>query len=115
MNRKLRTEELSRIKPDVFKESHKFDVVVILDNIRSGNNVGSVFRTADAFRLAAIYLCGITAQPPQRDIQKTALGATETMNLRGGNVGIGTNNPQELLHLYKAGEVKQEIESFSLT
>lgn len=79
MNRKLKSDELSRLEPEKFKESKKFDVIVILDNIRSGNNVGSVFRTSDAFRLEAIYLCGITAQPPQRDIHKTALGATETV------------------------------------
>ncbi len=80
MNRKLKSEELSRIDNHNFKKSKKFEVIVILDNIRSGNNVGSVFRTSDAFRLEAIYLCGITAQPPQRDIQKTALGATETVS-----------------------------------
>ena len=80
MNRKLKSEELSRIDNNDFKKSKKFEVIVILDNIRSGNNVGSVFRTSDAFRLEAIYLCGITAYPPQRDIQKTALGATETVN-----------------------------------
>ena len=79
MNRKLKSEELSRIDNKIFKKSKKFEIIVILDNIRSGNNVGSVFRTSDAFRLEAIYLCGITAQPPQRDIQKTALGATETV------------------------------------
>lgn len=80
MNRKLKSDELSRIDNKIFKESEKFEVIVILDNIRSGNNVGSVFRTSDAFRLDSIYLCGITAQPPQRDIHKTALGATETVN-----------------------------------
>lgn len=80
MNRKLKSEELARIDRLDFKESKKFEVIIILDNIRSGNNVGSVFRTSDAFRLESIYLCGITAQPPQRDIQKTALGATETVN-----------------------------------
>jgi tRNA G18 (ribose-2'-O)-methylase SpoU len=79
MNRKLKSEELTRIEPEEFVSSTKFEVIVILDNIRSGNNVGSVFRTSDAFRLEAIYLCGITAQPPQRDIHKTALGATETV------------------------------------
>jgi 23S rRNA (guanosine2251-2'-O)-methyltransferase len=80
MNRKLKSGELSRIDNQIFKESKKFEVILILDNIRSGNNVGSVFRTSDAFRLTEIYLCGITAQPPQRDIQKTALGATETVS-----------------------------------
>lgn len=82
MNRKLKSDELSRIDNLNFKKSKKMEVIVILDNIRSGNNVGSVFRTSDAFRLEAIYLCGITAQPPQRDIQKTALGATETVSWR---------------------------------
>ena len=80
MNRKLKTDELSRIEPKIFIKCKKFDVIVILDNIRSGNNVGSVFRTSDAFRISAVYLCGITAQPPQRDIHKTALGATESVN-----------------------------------
>ena len=80
MNRKLKSDELSRIDNHNFKKSKKFEVIVILDNIRSGNNVGSVFRTSDAFRLESIYLCGITAQPPQRDIQKTALGATDTVS-----------------------------------
>lgn len=79
MNRKLKTEELSRIDVQTFRESKKFDVMIILDNIRSGNNVGSVFRTCDAFRIEKIFLCGITARPPQRDIHKTALGATETV------------------------------------
>jgi tRNA G18 (ribose-2'-O)-methylase SpoU len=79
MNRKLRPEDMKRIDANAFKESDKFEVLVILDNIRSGNNVGSVFRTGDALRIAGIYLCGITATPPQKDIQKTALGSTESV------------------------------------
>ncbi|MCB0409266.1 MAG: RNA methyltransferase [Flavobacteriales bacterium] len=80
MNKKLQNEELNRISVGEFQEASKTPIVVILDNIRSLNNIGSVFRTADAFLLEAIYLCGITAQPPHRDIQKTALGATESVN-----------------------------------
>ena len=77
--RKLANEELGRISVDEFKSSDKTPIVIVLDNIRSLNNIGSVFRTADAFRLEKIYLCGITAQPPHRDIHKTALGATDSV------------------------------------
>lgn len=80
MNKKLQNEELNRISVDEFKSSEKTPIIVVLDNIRSLNNIGSVFRTADSFLLENIYLCGITATPPHRDIQKTALGATESMN-----------------------------------
>jgi len=76
---KLKNSELNRISVSEFKEAKKNPVVVILDNIRSMNNVGSTFRTSDAFRVEKIFLCGITAQPPHRDIQKTALGATESV------------------------------------
>lgn len=79
MNRKLKNEELDRLNLEEFKESSKTPLVVVLDNIRSANNIGAVFRSSDAFRIEAIYLCGITAQPPHRDIHKTALGATETV------------------------------------
>jgi len=65
-----------------FLQAGKLPMVIVLDNIRSHNNIGSIFRTADAFLLEAIYLCGITACPPHRDIHKTALGATETVNWR---------------------------------
>jgi len=78
--RKLANEELDRLDIEEFKASDKFPVVLVLDNIRSLNNIGSIFRTADAFRVERIYLCGITAQPPHRDIQKTALGATESVD-----------------------------------
>ncbi len=76
---KLSMDELNRKSVDEFKQSEKIPIVVVLDNIRSMHNVGSVFRTADAFLLQSIYLCGFTPQPPHRDIHKTALGATETV------------------------------------
>ncbi|MEN8155390.1 MAG: RNA methyltransferase [Bacteroidota bacterium] len=78
--RKLQNEELDRLSVDAFKESKKIPVMVVLDNVRSQNNIGSVFRTADAFRLDGIILCGITATPPHREIHKTALGATESVD-----------------------------------
>lgn len=76
---KLLNRELGRLTSDQFRNSQKLPLVIILDNVRSHNNVGSVFRTADAFRVEKICLCGITARPPHRDIQKTALGATESV------------------------------------
>jgi 23S rRNA (guanosine2251-2'-O)-methyltransferase len=76
---KLNMDELDRKSVDEFKKSEKIPIVLLLDNIRSMHNVGSVFRTADAFLLQSIYLCGYTPQPPHRDIHKTALGATETV------------------------------------
>ncbi|MVM31264.1 TrmH family RNA methyltransferase [Spirosoma sp. HMF4905] len=78
--RKLSLDELNRLSVDEFKGAEKFPYCLILDDIRSLNNVGSVFRTADAFRAAKLYLCGITGQPPHRDITKTALGATESVS-----------------------------------
>jgi tRNA G18 (ribose-2'-O)-methylase SpoU len=77
--RKLLNPELERKTIEQFRASHKTPVIIVLDNVRSQSNVGSVFRTADAFLVEAIYLCGITAQPPHREIQKTALGATESV------------------------------------
>jgi len=79
MNKKLKLWELDRVSEEQFKQQEKFPIIVILDNIRSLNNIGSFFRTSDAFNVEKIYLCGITATPPHRDIQKTALGATESM------------------------------------
>ncbi|MBU2974267.1 RNA methyltransferase [Zobellia sp. B3R18] len=78
--RKLKNEELNRLDVEAFKKAEKSPIVIVLDNIRSLNNVGSVFRTADAFLIEKIYLCGITAQPPHKDIRKTALGATESVD-----------------------------------
>ena len=77
---KLSMMDLERISIDEFRKASKIPLVVVLDNIRSQHNTGSVFRTADAFRVDKIYLCGITATPPAREIQKSALGATDSVN-----------------------------------
>jgi tRNA G18 (ribose-2'-O)-methylase SpoU len=77
--RKLSMQDLNRKSVDEFKRSEKFPVIAVLENIRSMHNVGSVFRTADAFLIEAVYICGYTAQPPRKEIDKTALGATETV------------------------------------
>jgi len=77
--RKLKNSELDRLSVDEFKDTKKTPLIVILDNIRSLNNIGSVFRTSDAFLIEKIYLCGITANPPHKDIHKTALGSTDTV------------------------------------
>jgi tRNA G18 (ribose-2'-O)-methylase SpoU len=79
MNKKLKLWELDRASEEEFKVQPKFPLIVILNDIRSLNNIGSFFRTADAFNVEKIYLCGITATPPHREIQKTALGATDTI------------------------------------
>ena len=77
--RKLKITELKRLSPEDFKQTEKMPVIVVLDNVRSLHNVGSVFRTSDAFLIEAIYLCGITATPPHTEIHKTALGAENTV------------------------------------
>ena len=77
--RKLKNSELGRKSVNEYKKADKSPIIVVLDNVRSLNNIGSVFRTADAFLVKAVYLCGITAKPPHKDIQKTALGATESV------------------------------------
>lgn len=77
---KLKNSELNRLELDEFKLEKKTPLIVILDNIRSLNNIGSVFRTCDAFLIKKIYLCGITAKPPHKDIHKTALGATDSVD-----------------------------------
>jgi tRNA G18 (ribose-2'-O)-methylase SpoU len=78
--RKLLNDELDRLSVEEFKSVEKIPLLVVLDNVRSLNNIGSVFRTSDAFRLEAVYLCGITATPPHREIHKTALGSTESVH-----------------------------------
>ena len=80
--RKISNEELNRPDLETFKSQPKIPITLVLDNIRSMHNVGSAFRTADAFAIEAIVLCGITAQPPHREIHKTALGATESVHWR---------------------------------
>ena len=82
MMRKLAMEELHRLTKDEYEEVAKLPVVLVLDNVRSLSNVGAVFRSADAFRIGELFLCGITACPPHREIHKTALGADETVPWR---------------------------------
>ncbi len=77
--RKLKNSELGRLNVEEFKKTEKIPLIVVLDNIRSLNNIGSVFRTSDAFLIEKIYLCGITAKPPHKEIHKTALGSTESV------------------------------------
>jgi 23S rRNA (guanosine2251-2'-O)-methyltransferase len=77
--RKLKLDELNRATVEEFQQQDKLPVVVVLDNVRSMHNIGSIFRTSDALAATAVYLCGITAQPPHREIEKTALGATQSV------------------------------------
>jgi 23S rRNA (guanosine2251-2'-O)-methyltransferase len=78
--RKLKLDELNRVSVAEFKDQEKLPVIVVLDNVRSMHNIGSIFRTSDGFSVEQIYLCGITAQPPHREIEKTALGATQSVS-----------------------------------
>ena len=78
--KKLKNEELNRLTVDDFKGLIKKPITIVLDDVRSLNNVGSAFRTSDAFALEKIYLCGITGKPPHREINKTALGATDSVD-----------------------------------
>jgi len=78
-HQKIANADLDRLSIEDYKKASKTPIIVVLDNIRSLNNIGSVFRTGDAFLIEAVYLCGYTAKPPHRDIQKTALGATESV------------------------------------
>lgn len=78
--RKLKNKELNRLQLDEYKSQKKYPIVVVLDNLRSAHNVGSVFRTCDAFLIEKICLCGISPYPPKKEIRKTALGATESVN-----------------------------------
>lgn len=87
-HRKLKITELNRISAEEFKKTDKLPLVVVLDNVRSLHNIGSVFRTSDAFRVECIYLCGITAVPPHPEIHKTALGAEFTVDWKYVNNAI---------------------------
>ena len=98
--RKLKNSELDRLSVEDFKQTKKTPIIVILDNIRSLNNIGSVFRTSDAFLIKKIYLCGITATPPHKDIQKTAFGSTETVEWEY------VENTLEVVEKLKAENVK---------
>jgi tRNA G18 (ribose-2'-O)-methylase SpoU len=80
MPRKLTTSELNRLSAEEFRERQKFPIIIVLDNVRSGLNVGSIFRSADAFNIEKIICCGITPTPPNREVLKSALGSTETVD-----------------------------------
>ena len=113
MNRKLKLEELNRVSIADFKQQKKDPVIVLLDNVRSLHNVGSVFRTCDAMAVEKLYLCGITAKPPHREIQKTAIGATESVNWEYMEDAIS------IIHRYKKEgytiiSVEQTSNSFAL-
>jgi tRNA G18 (ribose-2'-O)-methylase SpoU len=105
MMRKLKNEELGRQSVEEFKQSEKTPIIIVLDNVRSLNNIGSVFRTADAFCLESIYLCGITATPPNKDIHKTALGATETVHWE-----YFSETLDAITHLKKMGYIVMAVE-----
>lgn len=111
--RKLKNEELGRLTNEEFKAAEKLPITIVLDNVRSMHNVGSAFRTSDAFAIEQIALCGITAQPPHREIHKTALGATESVKWT-----YYTTTIEAVEALQKAGyavfAVEQADESISL-
>ena len=105
MNRKLKNSELDRLDIEAFKISKKTPLIIILDNIRSLNNIGAVFRTSDAFLIEKIYLCGITATPPHNDIRKTALGSTDTVAWE-----YAENTMDVITHLKSKGVIIATIE-----
>lgn len=110
---KLSMEELNRKSVDEFKQSEKTPVIVVLENIRSAYNVGSVFRTADAFLVNAIYICGYSAKPPHKEIKKTALGAEETVTWK--HFKTAAEAIAELREAgYKVYAIEQVKESISL-
>jgi 23S rRNA (guanosine2251-2'-O)-methyltransferase len=105
--------ELNRITADEFKQSEKVPIIIVLDDVRSAYNVGSIFRTADAFRVGGIYICGISAQPPHKDISKTALGATESVDWKYfQDVHLAVKSLSE--EGYKLYAIEQADESISL-
>ena len=95
MNKKLKLEELNRLSVLEFKKIEKDPIIVLLDDVRSLNNIGSIFRTCDAMRVKKIYLCGITGKPPHREIRKTAIGASESVDWEH------KNNASEILTKYR--------------
>lgn len=113
MNQKLKNEALNRLSAEEFKKAEKQPVVLVLDNVRSLNNVGSAFRTADAFLIEALFLCGVTGTPPNKEIEKTALGATATVTWRHF-----ASTSEAILHLKEAGykiyAVEQAEQSIAL-
>jgi|TARA_Y100000385_G_C13038094_1_gene613969 23S rRNA (guanosine2251-2'-O)-methyltransferase len=113
MNKKLKLEELDRLSIEDFKKSIKDPIIVLLDNVRSLHNIGSVFRTCDAMGVSKIYLCGITAQPPHREIRKTAIGATESVDWEYAETPLEVINKYKKLK-YSLIAVEQTSESILL-
>ena len=111
--RKLSMEELGRKSVDEFKQSDKFPIIVVLENIRSAYNVGSVFRTSDAFLIEAIYIIGYSAKPPHKEIKKTALGAEETVTWKYFKTTAEAID-QLKIREYKVYAVEQAEESYKL-
>lgn len=103
--RKLSMDELNRVSVEKFNDLKKIPLVCVLDNIRSQHNIGSIFRTSDAFRISELYLCGITATPPNREINKSALGATESVKWQ-----YFGNTPQAIQKLREEGYTILAIE-----
>ena len=103
--RKLTITELNRMTAEEFKRAEKLPLVVVLDNVRSMHNIGSVFRTSDAFRVECIYLCGITAVPPHPEMHKTALGAEFTVDLKYVDIAV-----EAVDNLRKEGYVVYSVE-----
>ena len=113
MNKKLKLEELNRMSIDTYKNSEKDSIIVLLDDIRSLNNIGSIFRTCDAMAVKKLYLCGITATPPHREIRKTAIGASESVDWEY------QKNALDVINKYKKSDyhiatVEQTSEAISL-
>ena len=111
--RKLSMEELGRKSVDEFKQSDKFSIIVVLENIRSAYNVGSVFRTSDAFLIEAIYIIGYSAKPPHKEIKKTALGAEETVTWKYFKTSAEAVDELKI-RKYKVYAVEQAEESYKL-
>ena len=109
--RKLENSELDRKSVEDFKKAEKTPLIIILDNIRSLHNIGSVFRTADAFLVEKIYLCGITAVPPNKEIHKTALGATETVAWEHNNdvLDVITSLQKEGVEVWAVEQVENAV------
>ena len=110
---KIKNEDLGRKSVTEFKESQKLPVIIVLDNVRSLNNVGSAFRTADAFLIEHIYICGVTGTPPNKEIEKTALGATETVSWSHFKTTTEAIQNLKLKH-YKVYAVEQVEKSIAL-
>ncbi len=116
--RKLQNIELNRLSISAFKEANKLPIIIVLDNIRSQHNIGSVFRTSDAFKVESIHLCGITATPPNREIHKTALGATETVNWHHFENTLQSidylRNNNYLIFAIEQADISVSLDSFEL-